>query len=304
MNIYISICIPTKGRLETVKRTLDSIFADTDVDYNDFEVVLSDNSDNDELKNLLKEYQQYPNIVYGKTSVEGFYNSISALQMGKGSLLKLHNDYTRFNNNSLRRMIAFVKSYVSEKPYIYFSNNELNCRDIQFYDSFDDFNYHLSFLGTWSTGFAIWKEDFDKCPQNNLNRIFPHTQLLFEQYYKKTFLINDESLFSNEIIYTKGGYNLFNGFAVQYLAMVEKSFQEKHLSKRTFEHIKGDLFKRFLIVWYYNVKIAKNSYTYDLSGIKNSILKYYSVSEYYYMIGRAYFLAFLKKIKKLLLRRN
>jgi len=301
MDIYLSICIPTKGRLEIVKDTLDSIFSDTDVDYNDFEVVLSDNSDNDLLRDLLADYKQYPNIVYGKTTVEGFFNSINALQMGTGCLLKLHNDYTRFNKSALKRMIDFVKAEMAVKPMVFFSNNEFKSKTVQRYNTFDEFSYDLSFLGTWSTGFAIWKEDFDKCSKTSLNKIFPHTTLLFEQYYKKSFIINDEELFYNQIVYTKGGYNLFQAFSVQYLNMVQNSFKEKHLSKKTFDHIKSDLFNRFLITWYYNTKVAKNSYTYDLSGIKESVTTYYSAAQYHYMVGGAYLLSFLKKVKRLLM---
>jgi len=300
MSIYLSICIPTKGRLEIVKETLDSIFSDTTVDYNDFEVVLSDNSENDQLKELLTGYKQYPNIVYGKTKVEGFFNSIAALQLGNGCLLKLHNDYTKFNKLTLKRMIDFVKAEIAAKPMVYFSNNELKRNTVQRYDTFDQFSYDVSFLGTWSTGFAIWKDDFDKLPKTHLNKIFPHTTLLFEQYYKESFVINDEELFYNRTIYTKGGYNLFQAFSVQYLDMVKESFKQKHLSKRTFARIKRDLFYRFLVVWYYNTKIAKNSYTYDLSGIKESVTTYYTGAQYYYMISCASVLSFLKKIKRIL----
>ena len=301
MSIYISICIPTKGRIEIVKETLDSIFKDNDVEYSDFEVVLSDNSDNDQLKDLLDGYKHYPNIVYNKTTVKGFFNSINALQMGNGYLLKLHNDYTRFNKFAIRRMVDFAKAEMAAKPLVYFSNNELKTENILRYDSFDKFNYELSFLATWSTGFAIWKEDFDNCSKTDLNKIFPHTTLLYKQHYKNAFVINDEKLFTNEIIYTKGGYNLFQAFSVQYLNMVENLYKDKQLSEKTFNHIKSDLFNRFIITWYAITKVAKNSYTYDLTGIKQSVTTYYSVGQYYYMIGMAHLIACLKQVKKTLL---
>jgi abequosyltransferase len=296
MSAYLSICIPTKGRLAILKDTLDSIFADKSLNYDDFEVVLSDNSDNYLLEDLLAQYKEYPNIVYGKTNVEGFFNSINALKLGRGIFLKLHNDYTRFDNRALQRMIEFVKAETQEKPLIYFSNTELKKRDILRYKSFNDFCYALSFLGTWSTGFAIWKEDFDKCDKDHLNKIFPHTTLLFEQYYKGAFIINDEKLFSNEIVYTKGGYNLFHAFAVQYLNMTEESFKTGNITRKTFRHIKYDLFRNFLIAWYYNTKVAKNQYTYDLSDIKKSGTTYYNYFEYYLMIVLAYIKYVLKRI--------
>ena len=62
--IYLSICIPTNGRIEIIKNTLDSIYKNCDVPFSEFEVVLSDNSNNDELLELLENYKQYSNIVY------------------------------------------------------------------------------------------------------------------------------------------------------------------------------------------------------------------------------------------------
>jgi glycosyltransferase involved in cell wall biosynthesis len=67
-NLYLSICIPTNGRIEIVRQTLDSIYKECKVDFVDFEVVLSDNSNNDELLLLLEEYKQFPNIIYSKTN--------------------------------------------------------------------------------------------------------------------------------------------------------------------------------------------------------------------------------------------
>lgn len=297
MRTYLSICIPTKGRIAIVKETLDSIFLENTADYDDFEVVLSDNADNDDLMELLADYQQYPNIVYRKTKADGFFNSIAAMQLGRGRLLKLHNDYTKLNPFALVRMIAFVKAQVADRPLVYFSNNELKRNAIHRYDTFDQFSYDLTFLGTWSTGFAIWKDDFDQLSKMSLNKIFPHTTLLFAQHNKASFVINDEALFYNRTIYNKGGYNLFQAFSVQYLDMVRHALNEKHLSRRTFDHIKRNLFYRFLVIWYYQTKIAANSYTYDLSEIRESVTTNYSVGQYYYMIVCAYVFAFLKKIK-------
>ncbi|MDB4904557.1 MAG: hypothetical protein JWQ63_3838 [Mucilaginibacter sp.] len=298
INIYLSICIPTNGRLNILKNTLDSIYSDCKVNYDEFEVILSDNSTDDLLLEMLSSYKQYPNIVYIKSTSEGFLNSINALRTAKGLFLKLHNNYTMLNKGALTKMISFIKEEMALKPLIFFSNKELKRNNVKRYNSFDMFAYDLSFWNTWSTGFAIWKEDFDKYSTMQVNKMFPHTSLLLFQHGKSSFVINDVSLFNNQDIPKKGGYNLFETFAVEYLKMVENCLENKQIISKTFQHIKYDLFKNFLVMWYYYTKIAKNEYTYDLSGIKSSIGVFYPKTHYYGMILLAYKLAFMKIVKK------
>jgi glycosyltransferase involved in cell wall biosynthesis len=301
MNICLSICIPTKGRLEILKNTLDSIYSDYEGNYEEFEVVISDNSKDGLLPQMLAAYNHHPNIVYEKTTSEGFLNSINALKIGKGQFLKLHNDYTKFKEGALAEMLSFIKREATLKPLIFFSNFEKGNNNIIGFNSFDSFIYDLSFLNTWSTGFAIWKEDFDKYSKIEVNKIFPHTSLLLFQHEKKSFVINDIFLFNNQDVNKKGGYNLFNAFAVQYLRMVEDCLKQNLITLQTFKHIKHDLFKNFLVIWYYNTKVATNQYTFDLSGIKASIKVFYSEAQYYKMIALAHKMAFFKNAKKGLL---
>lgn len=298
MSIWLSICIPTKGRVEILKNTLDSIYLDYEGSYDDFEVVISDNATDDLLPQMLEGYNKYPNIFYEKSTSKGFLNSMNALKIGKGLLLKLHNDYTTLNKGALVEMISFVKEVVTLKPLIFFSNFELRNNKITACNSFDTFSYEVSFLNTWSTCFAIWKEDFDKQSKMPVNQIFPHTSLLLAQHQKSSFIVNDTLLFGNQDIPKKGGYNLFEAFACQYLEMMEGCLRENQITEHTFKHIKQDLFKNFLVPWYYNTKIATNQYTFNLSGIEASIKKYYSETHYYLMILEAYKRAFLTSIKK------
>ncbi|MFC0514814.1 glycosyltransferase family 2 protein [Mucilaginibacter angelicae] len=297
-NICLSICIPTKGRSDVLKNTLDSIYVDNLVDYDEFEVVISDSSDTSSVSEMLTAYSHYPNIVYKKNASEGFLNLICALKMGKGTFLKLHNDYTVFKNGALASMIKFAKNEATIKPLVFFSNNELRKNEVLRYNSFDTFTYELSFFNTWATGFSIWKQDFDKHSSMDVSQLFPHTSLLLLQHDKGSFVINDRSLFTHQEVSKKGGYNLFDAFAVQYLKMMEGCLKKNQITINTFNHIKQDLFDNFLVIWYYNTKIAANQYTFDLSGIKASIKIYYSEASYYRMIIVAYKKDFLKNAKR------
>lgn len=288
--IYLSICIPTNGRIEIIKNTLDSIFINCTANHNDFEVILSDNSKTDELLELLEGYKQYPNIIYSKTTCEGFLNSVNALELANGLFLKLHNNYTKFNNSGVNQMISFVKDMQEIKPCVFYTNGLLKKHSIKQYDSFDLFTTDLSFLNSWSTGFSIWKQDFDNFSLSGLNKFFPQTSLLLLQHKKKSFVIDNNVLFTNQEVSKKGGYNLFRTFGVDYLELMEEASKSGIISVKTFTKIKKDLFYRFLIEWYYNTKIAKNEFTFDLSFIKESVMNYYSESKYYELIFRSHLL--------------
>jgi len=287
-NILLSICIPTNGRIDILKNTLDSIFSQTD-DLSEFEVVLSDNSETDELPILLRQYSTISNIIYERSDETGFLNSINALRMGRGEMLKLHNNYTELKNGSLSIILDSIRLYQKLKPTIFFTDGSLRKKNIEEYRNFV---YALSYFSSWSTGFCIWNTEFQKSNMMEYNRMFPHTSLLFKLCDKNLYIINDEKIFINQEVKKKGGYNLFDTFAVTYLKMVETLFINNNISKRTFDHVKSDLCINFLSTWYCNTKILENDYTYDLSGVKNSILNYYSTSTYYRMV----FLAYLKAI--------
>ncbi|OXA92186.1 glycosyltransferase family 2 protein [Flavobacterium hercynium] len=297
-NVYLSICIPTNGRIEILKNTLDSIYNNCTVDFSEFEIVLSDNSKNDELIDLLHDYKKYPNIVYRKTNCEGFLNSINALKLGQGDFLKLHNNYTAFTDQGLTQLMAFIKGEYVMKPLVFFTN--LGKDSLKKYNSFDEFNSELSFWNSWSSGFSIWKKDFDKISNVEVNKMFPHTSLFLLQYSKKSYIKNDVVYFNNQEVSKKGGYDLFKTFAVDYLRMIEQATLEGNLSNETFNKIKKDLYFDFLISWYQNTKILKNDYTFQLDNIKESLAVYYSKNSYYKLVVWAYFTAFKNKFKSLL----
>lgn len=54
MNPFISICIPTYNQPFYLKRVIDSIFIQT---YSNYEIIISDDSDNDDVENLIKGYK-------------------------------------------------------------------------------------------------------------------------------------------------------------------------------------------------------------------------------------------------------
>lgn len=295
---YLSICIPTYNRLDIMENTLSSIYANIEgIEINDFEVVISDNSPDHSTEYLIEKFH-YPNIKYIVTTCEGFLNSFHVLENGKGMYLKLHNNYTMFCPGTLFKMIKEIKENVKEKPVIFHTNGMKQKGKIFEYKSFDNFMYNLSYFSSWSTGFGIWRDDFEKIKKIQIDIMFPQTSLLLEQYNKSSYILNDNLLFKNQNVPKKGGYNIFKVFSVDYISLIEQSFLKKRISNNTFNRIKNDLLFNYLSVRFFKTIIAKLD-NFDTDNIKQNIKIYYSSFSYYKMVALSLFSPFRFLIRKM-----
>jgi abequosyltransferase len=296
----VSICIPTRGRVGILKQTLESIYEDKSIDLSLFEVIVSDNSDSDEINELFPFFENKKNLFFVKSESDGFMNSINALNNGKGVFLKLLNDYSYFYDNSFRRLIIFFENEENNKNCISFTSNSLGINNVNFYSSFESFIVNLSFYSSWSSAFCIRKEKFDSVKDSiKYNKQFPHTSLLFEEHNSAGFVVNDVIYFKNQIVPKKGGTDLFHDFAVIYLQMLEELFKKDLIKKQSFNRVKSDLFKKFIVYWYYSTKVRSNDFSYYVENTKDRILVYYSSIEYYKLVILAHFLivkSFLKRL--------
>jgi len=291
----LSICIPTNNRVDILRKTLNSIF-EQEISTELFEVCVSDNSRTDETKTLIQEeFAHIPNLTYNQSSCEGFLNSIEALRLGKGILLKLHNDYSMFNENALGRMIDIAITHANERPLIFFSMGTLKIGDdIQKYKDFNTFLYSISYWSTWSSAFSVWKTDFDDFESKHIpvDHMFPHTSVLFYLVHKDKYLVDDFSYVTNLELKKKGGYNLIDNFNRIYLSMVHDLLERRYIEKNTYDKIETAIIK-FSASWYSIVKIDKRySFTFSnksqiirqQSGLLG-VVKFYSFYILYHMIN-------------------
>ena len=99
-NPKVSICIPTYKQLEFLKRTLDSILQQT---YKDYEVIVSDDTADDSVFNLLKKYNFGSQLKYYKNPVSlgSPKNWNEAIRHASGEYIKIlhHDDWFSFNNS-------------------------------------------------------------------------------------------------------------------------------------------------------------------------------------------------------------
>ena len=275
----MSLCIPTNGVLEWVLPVLESIYSQ-DVGLNLFEVIVTDNGNNLKFSEAMSSYvAKYPNFRYKKTRAVQFLNQIEAFRLARGNFIKFVNHRMKLKPGSIIYLLDFVRKYSNEKPGIFFTNNSGNGKQSSIVcRSFDEFVLKLSYFSSWSAGLACWKEDFNRIPtEKSYNFLFPHTDILFFERSKKNYIIDNNILFEeiqvNNI--SKGKYNLFNAFGVEYLCIIYQLYREKSIKLTTFLKIKKEN-ADFLAELYYNFLLLKKQSSYDLEAYREHLNVFYS----------------------------
>lgn len=293
----LSICIPTRGRGEILLRTLDSILK-SDVEPSLYEVVVYDSSDDNALNTEIEKWD-FEQLRYVRGENNGYLNLITALKLGEGAYLKLHNDYSLFNEGALALMIKQLQVCIDEKPMLIFTSESVKLNSFEF-NTFNELLFNLSFHSTWANIFGVWKDDFERLKNLEKEPMFPHTSILFAITEKSSYRVNNQPLFRNQEVLIKGGYNLFHVFGVIYINMLVELYNSGKITLKTLNHIKSDMLYNFFVPWYSQTKILPNSYTFALSELKKSMRTHYSAAAYLQIQYLAYHMAFKVTVKKLL----
>lgn len=272
-NPIVSLCIPTNGVVEWVFPVLDSIY-EQGCDNHDFEVVITDNGNNKNFKEKIKVFnQQHSNLHYFETNALPFINEIESYKKATGQLIKFVNHRTLLVNDALKQFVALAKENVDTKPIMYFANGVLK-KDKRTYEyaTFDQFVKNLSYWSSWSTGMTIWKEDFEKLPEDSgdFNELFPHTNVCFAERNRGKYIIDNTIIF-NEMPQgkkPKGDYNLFYAFGVDYPAIILNLYRDKSISAETLKSVLNDNL-RFIAYMYSLYYIKKEYCSYDLNGLND-----------------------------------
>lgn len=281
--MVLSLCMPTNGVVQWVFPVLDSIYMQG-VDNELFEVVITDNGNNQDFKDKILEYiKVHTNIVYVETQALPFINEIEAYKRAKGDLIKFVNHRTLLVEGALKRLIEYAEKNKGEKPITYFSNGVLKIsKDKHEYNTFDDFVRNLSYWSSWSTGMTIWKEDFKKLPDDvsSFNELFPHTDVLFNERNRGKYVIDNSIIFDEmpQGKKPKGNYDLYYAFGVEYPTIIERLLKDGDISNSAYSFVL-DKNLEFIASLYWQYNIKKDYCSYDLNGLEDMYDKYYKKSE-------------------------
>jgi len=105
----VSICIPTYNRPGYLELALNSALKQT---YNNFEIIITDNSDNNKTSDLIKKYKN-KKIRYYKNpkNIGSFKNLQTALLLTKGKYVKFLLDDDLLEKNCVEKMMGKMERY-------------------------------------------------------------------------------------------------------------------------------------------------------------------------------------------------
>jgi glycosyltransferase involved in cell wall biosynthesis len=164
--VFISICIPAFKRVAFLKRLLDSIESQT---YRQFEVVVTDDSPDNEVSDLCRSHQLSASIRYHKNQVKlgTPENWNESIRMANGRWIKLmHDDDWFLDHNALKTFVEAVKGNPSASFFFCEYTNVFLDKDQR-----PDVKVHLS---------KAWQQQLEHDPKTLLssNRIGPPSVVL------------------------------------------------------------------------------------------------------------------------------
>ncbi|MFV4942176.1 glycosyltransferase family A protein [Lactobacillus delbrueckii] len=280
MSYLVTLCIPTNGVSEWCQPVFESIYQQ-DVDEKLFQVVVTDNGDNQEFKKIAHQYQiDHKNFVYQETEAQGFLNQIESFKLAEGKLVKFLNHRNCLEPGALDYFINYAK-HGDEDTVVYFSEGNLHRKNVVKDDSFDSFVKDLGLYTTWSGGLAFWHKDLVKIEGLQLfNSLFPHTDVLFMKRHAKKYVIVDKvltkSLPTDDT--KKGRYNLFHAFADEYINILKGLKSDGDISEVTYQSVYEEL-KQFVVDLYAQYVLLQMPCSYDLTDSDEYIGKNFSIEE-------------------------
>lgn len=278
----LSLCIPTNGVVEFVIPLVKSIYSQG-LDNQLFEVVISDNGGKTELEDALHQIDK-PNLKYLRSEAEGFMNQISCLQAADGLFLKMVNHKSKFHDSILKELIDLIIVNKKDCPMLFFSNGHVGKSTIYDCPNLEAFLKRVSFWSSWEEGLGIWGKDKAQLKSIRYSKMFPAASILFGVRKDSRYVVFNKKVSYQENVNRIRRYDFFKVFAVEWVDMYYNLLKSNRISNSLFHFLKKDLFRRYLISYYYQIVVAKTDQAEKPVNIKKSMCKYYSVWHYWWMV--------------------
>lgn len=303
----LSLCIPTYNRAAFLEQALsritgERVFRETAK----VEIVLSDNCSTDDTEDICRNFMaDFPDkIRYFRNTVNtGMMSNFSnMLQYGKGSFLKLQNDNLIMKPGALEMVVNFVERHAHEKPLLFFSDgNARQEGNVICVDDADELLATISYITTWIGGMGLWKNDLESLRpvfEKYANSLMPNVPVFYQ-----AFLKTRKAVFYNDIIYEhtnklllgKGGYNIAEAFAQNYLGILRDYMPLVGYSKKSYKKEKRAVFWH-TFYWYHDFnKLHKFERGHYLWYTRD-----YWFEPYYYLSFLCYGYQKLKRVYRLM----
>lgn len=295
----LSLCIPTNGKVEWIIPVIDSIYAQG-VDNSLFEVVVTDNGEKDELQDAVKKYV-YSNFHYYRTKAQGFTNQIDAFEKCSGEFCKMLNHRNKMMPGSISQLMNFIKRYRDTKPILYCAEGNAKGGEYIECANTDEFVQSLSYWVSWSAGVGAWHEDIQNIRSKSIDNLFPHTVYLFGLRDESRYVIWNGKYAQMASDAGKGGYDVFNTFAVVLLDIINGLRISGRITTSTYLKFKEQLLG-FVESLYFNEVVMPTKHTFIIKDVKHSMMVYYGSYYYYRMVVKCHVKIPFAVVKRAMMR--
>lgn len=279
---FLSICIPTFNRAETLKKTLESITNDPFFSNTDkIEVVVSDNCSPDHTRDIVSSFlEKFPKkITYFRNEKNVIDKNFEiALRHGRGCFRKLQNDSFGFQAGLLEPLVKILEQLHKTKPVVFLVNEEPPAGEetLTYCTSMDEFLEKVSYKCTWIGGFGIWAEDIetlgDFSRASNLHLV--QTDVLLRLIaQKKSAIVIREAMQPCFLTGRKGGYNIAKVFGANYLSILKKHVTAGMLSRSNY-----DVEKKRVLVEHTLPFLASKDHDFEIDDFMHHLRDYHEES--------------------------
>ena len=122
--MYLSICIPTFNRSQSLKNCLNSIILNKKLNSKEFEICVLDNCSNDETKEVVDKAKEKININYKKnqTNIGRVKNYLQVVEMAKGDFVWLIGDDDLLMTNAVSEVIKLIQNFSDKVDFFYINS--------------------------------------------------------------------------------------------------------------------------------------------------------------------------------------
>lgn len=293
--ILLSICIPTYNRGYILKEILDKYVKNKEFD-DEVEIIISDNCSSDDTETICRKYsKQHLNIHYYRNNENvNDANFYIVLDHGKGYYLKLLNDWSYYDEGSLRYVKEVIRENVDNQESIFFTDKLLFTKrgkgEVIYCNTLDEYVQTVSTFVTSNNVFGVWRKQWEKIEERG-----KYTNLKLQQEdWSYQLAVNGSIIYNKKLLKVSkikrkllGGYNWFDIHLDNYYKIMMPYVNRGLICDKTLMKDKHYLLEHFkaemCYTYFYNFT---KRWRFETKGTSKLIRKYYSGDPYllYYFL--------------------
>jgi len=306
----LSICIPTYNRSEYLRKSLDSLVCQPEIESGEVEIVISDNTSTDGTEALGREYaSRHAHVVYFRNESNVVDRNFPlSIARARGAYRKLFNDSLVYCPDALKNLLEIVRINQGTRAPIVFYNRRIRKRDGACDLVYQDKDAFVRDVGFWLTSiatFGIWEEDLALFPDlyegcdTKLWQVYVTLKILAGT--DKPVYLSERVLQRSLVVARKDfSYGLFDIFHTNFLGLLQPHVG-KLLTQGTVDEIEKRLLLRYFADRIVDYRIEHGNFIWENGGaFIDCIRKAYGGKGYYrrFVVG-LYWKLFQKRYEML-----